>query len=81
MLFYLTVLHVAYILDRPCLEGNSEFEPALTELKDKFDADDDLCKGYILSAFSNKLGDIYYHIKLAFEIWKNLDPTYIRNQE
>lgn len=84
MLFLLTVLNVAYVLDpddnsvENTTDGATPEEIAKeAELKKKKREEDEFtCRGHILNTLSDRLYDLYMSIKSPIEIWKALEEKY-----
>ncbi|KAG8473268.1 hypothetical protein CXB51_035191 [Gossypium anomalum] len=83
MLFLLTVLNVAYILD-PNLQpvedlafnANLEETAKVAELKKKSEEDNFTCRGHILNTLYHPLNDLYMSMQSAVEIWKAFEKKY-----
>lgn len=83
MLFLLTVLKVAYVLDpetntleEPDEDATSENIEKFADLKKKREDDEFTCRGHILNTLSDRLYDLYMSIKSPVEIWKALEEKY-----
>lgn len=83
MLFLLTVLKVAYVLDpetnileEPAADATSENIAKFADLKKKREDDEFTCRGHILNTLSDRLYDLYMSIKSPVEIWKALEEKY-----
>ncbi|TYG40720.1 hypothetical protein ES288_D12G115900v1 [Gossypium darwinii] len=89
MLFLLTILNVAYVLDSnlqpmedPTPNAKSEEITKVAELKKKREEDNFTCRGHILNTLSNRLYDLYMSMQSPMEIWKALEEKYnIERQE
>ncbi|XP_031374141.1 uncharacterized protein LOC116188810 [Punica granatum] len=83
MLFLLTVLNVAYVLD-PNLQPLEDPAPDATpqeiakvaELKKKHEEDKFTCRGHILNTLSDRLYDLYMSMQSPMKIWKALEEKY-----
>ncbi|XP_031390808.1 uncharacterized protein LOC116203272 [Punica granatum] len=83
MLFLLTVLNVAYVLD-PNLQPLEDPAPDATpkeiakvaELKKKREEDKFTCRGHILNTLSDRLYDLYMSMQSPMELWKALEEKY-----
>nr|CAD1835741.1 unnamed protein product [Ananas comosus var. bracteatus] len=83
MLFLLTVLNVAYVLDpddnsveNTTDDATPEEIAKVAELKKKREEDEFTCRGHILYTLSDRLYDLYMSIKSPIEIWKALEEKY-----
>ncbi|KAH1047262.1 hypothetical protein J1N35_038046 [Gossypium stocksii] len=87
MLFLLTVLNVAYVLD-PNLQSVKDPAPntnlkkilKVTELKKKCEEYNFTCHRHILNTLSNRLYDLYMSMQFQMEIWKSLEEKYNTEQ-
>ncbi|KAB2048664.1 hypothetical protein ES319_A13G126800v1 [Gossypium barbadense] len=75
MLFLLTVLNVAYVLDPnlqavedPAPNANFEEIAKVVELKKKREEDNFTCRGHILNTLSDRLYDLYMSMQSLVEI-------------
>ncbi|XP_077231988.1 uncharacterized protein LOC143865549 [Tasmannia lanceolata] len=75
LFFWLSTLKIAYVLTTP-KPSPEEHEPAQSEVTQKWENDDFLCRGYIFSAMTNFLYDVYCGMKTAKEMWDALDKKY-----
>nr|CAD1841780.1 unnamed protein product [Ananas comosus var. bracteatus] len=84
MLFFLTVLNVAYVLDPDDNSVENTTDDATPEeiakeaelKKKKREEDEFTCRGHILNTLSDRLYDLYMSIKSPIEIWKALEEKY-----
>ncbi|XP_031402563.1 uncharacterized protein LOC116212127 [Punica granatum] len=83
MLFLLTVLNVAYVLDSnlqpledPAPNATPEEIAKVAELKKKREEDKFTCCGHILNTLSDRLYDLYMSMQSPMEIWKALEEKY-----
>ncbi|PKI56395.1 hypothetical protein CRG98_023198 [Punica granatum] len=83
MLFLLTVLNVAYVLDPnlqplddPAPDATPEEIAKVTELKKKREENKFTCRGHILNTLSDRLHDLYMSMQSPMEIWKALEEKY-----
>ncbi|PKI67163.1 hypothetical protein CRG98_012412 [Punica granatum] len=83
MLFLLTVLNVAYVLDQnlqpledPAPDATPEEIAKVAELKKKREEDKFTCRGHILNTLSDRLYDLYMSMQSPMEIWKALEEKY-----
>ena len=77
--FLLTSLQVVYVLTTPKLHVVSIEEEMLDDLRrlPKWENDNEICLGHILSAISHGLFDVYHTISITKELWDNLEAKYI----
>ncbi|KAK5833852.1 hypothetical protein PVK06_017715 [Gossypium arboreum] len=88
MLFLLTVLNVAYVLD-PNLQpvenlapnANSDEIATVVELKRKCEEVNFTCRVNILNTLSDRLYDLYMSMESPVEIWKALEEKYNTEQQ
>ncbi|KAL1151234.1 hypothetical protein V6Z11_A09G028100 [Gossypium hirsutum] len=83
MLFLLTILIVAYVLDLnlqvvedPAPNANSEEIRKVPELKKKREEDNFTCRGHVLNTLFDRLYDLYMSMQSPVEIWKALEEKY-----
>ncbi|PKI71447.1 hypothetical protein CRG98_008120 [Punica granatum] len=83
MLFLLTVLNVAYVLDLnlqpledPALDATPEEIAKVAELKKKREEDKFTCRGHILNTLFDLPYDLYMSMQSPMEIWKALEEKY-----
>ncbi|PKI47432.1 hypothetical protein CRG98_032173 [Punica granatum] len=83
MLFLVTVLNVAYVLDPklqpledPALDATPEEIAKVAKLKKKREEDKFTCLGHILNTLSDRLYDLYMSMQSPMEIWKALEEKY-----
>ena len=79
MMFFLTALKVAYVLD-PNLPQIPVFSPDETENvkeeRTKRQEDELLCRGHILNTLSDRLYDLFTSVQSLREIWNALEFKY-----
>ncbi|KAG6485295.1 hypothetical protein ZIOFF_053829 [Zingiber officinale] len=73
--FFLIALNVVYVLNTPKPTHEGEEEETLDEFraKQKWETDDEICRGHILNAMGDNLLDIYHKVGTAKELWKKLE--------
>lgn len=83
MKWLLTFLNVFYILSEdlaplPTLDGHAseKKKEEWRQAKEKREAGETLCRGYILNTLSQKLYDIYSLLPTAKEVWISLNEKY-----
>ncbi|XP_072054921.1 uncharacterized protein [Arachis hypogaea] len=83
MMFLLSVLNLAYLIDpktTPIADAaeNSTLEEKekIVQFKKKRDEDTFACRGHILNTLSDRLYDLYMSIQSPLEIWKSLEEKY-----
>ncbi|PKI56045.1 hypothetical protein CRG98_023563 [Punica granatum] len=83
MLFLLTILNVAYVLDPslqpledPAPDATPEEIAKVVELKKKREEDKFTCRGHILNTLSDRLYDLYMSMQSPMEIWKAFEENY-----
>ena len=69
MMFYLSLLKVAYVLDEPNLRDSDLLKLAKSHQAQKWEAADFNCKYYILNRLSDKLYDFYAELRMAANVW------------
>ena len=76
MRFWLTTLKIFYVITDPEYVVNpDEYEPGRSACS-KFQQDNDLCHGQILSALSNELYDLHYNTSSAKLLWEALEKKF-----
>ena len=83
MMFLLTALNVAYILD-PKLspvqdaapDASDEEKARIAAQKKKREEDETVCRGHILNTLTDRLYDLYMSMKSPLEIWQSLEEKY-----
>ena len=83
MMFLLSVLNLAYVLDpnttqipNAAEDASKEEKEKVSQLKKKHDEDTFACRGHILNTLSDRLYDLYMSIQSPLEIWKSLEEKY-----
>ncbi|XP_039117724.1 uncharacterized protein LOC120253439 [Dioscorea cayenensis subsp. rotundata] len=83
MLFLLSVLNIAYVIDPmtlPLVEPKEDVsieEKAIFEIKKKRRTDDEFaCRGHILNTLSDQLYDLYMLIQSPVKFWKAVEEKY-----
>ncbi|XP_027170587.1 uncharacterized protein LOC113770572 [Coffea eugenioides] len=79
MMFFLTTLKIAYVLDPSLPEIPAPKDDDSDEVKaqhKKREEDELLCKGHIMNTLSDRLHDLYTAVKLLKEIWNALEYKY-----
>ena len=76
--FLLVTLQVVYVLNSPKLVETENETIADTRKRQKWETNDEICKGYILNAMSDSLFDIYHSVLITKELWDRLEMKYIQ---
>ena len=76
--FLLVSLQVVYVLNTPRPEEKDNETLAESSKRQKWDTDDEICRGYILNAMSDSLFDIYNYVPTAKELWERLESKYMQ---
>ncbi|KAL0413782.1 UNVERIFIED_CONTAM: hypothetical protein Sradi_1579900 [Sesamum radiatum] len=78
MMFLLTFLKIAYVLDinQPATEPKEGDTDEIKAARIKRGEDELLCRGHILNALSDRLFDLYSSIKSPLKIWNALEQKY-----
>ena len=78
MFFLLTTLKVYYPITTPRPELGENATLAQIREGQRWDQDDEICRGHILNAMSNTLFDAYHNVPTAKELWTQLQTRYMK---
>ena len=76
MMFYLSLLKVAFVLDEPNPKDSDLLEPARSYQAQKWEVADFNCKNYILNGLSDELYDFYAELPTTADVWTALQKKY-----
>ena len=76
MLFYLTTMNLAHIIQEKCLKPIDPTSKESMMMVDAWKNSDFLCRNYILNRLDDTLYGIYSSCNFAKELWDSLEKKY-----